>query len=314
MRAPLVALVALLILLAGCAGSNSTSTAAKDRPTSTLSVGEFVEGAGVIRGFVLDNEQIGIPSAPVGLVELHASLQTGPNGEFAFSNVPPGQHTLHTAPLGYEPALQKVTLEPGGEAYVELVLRPIRISVPYSEIVGPYQGYFECRLGTTIVVSTWTGNCGTVCQGNVGCVGLLPASTFFPNDKNSLTYNLTGDDPMTFVGEMKWLQGTYATSQSMRLSFSHVGRASSHWWCAAEGPSPLQYRFEVAENKCIGTNRGSTAGAVPNGNLTLLNYGGTPFGALTSPANLAFQQRFEMLSTNFYGVKAPEGYTGFAEA
>lgn len=310
----------LVAALAGCAGASGTAKGGPQDPSSSVAAsGEPLPDAGVIQGVVVDDSSLPIEGADVALIELDLKATTDDGGAFSFTNLPPATYKVAALKLGYESVAKAVSVASGEVSSVTFVLRAIAVDVPHQEVYGPFQGYFECRAAVTYAAGGWTGTCGTVCPA-VTCVG-PPGSTVYPNDKSILRFNMTSDNYQTFVGEMRWTPSAYGTSTSLRVAFSHDNRTSTHWWCSAEGPAPLQFRYEKeSENsKCANTG-GNKNPAEPSTQLGLRMYANTPFGTVSSsdpassrPVYLTLQQRIEILASVFYGEPAPADYQGFPD-
>jgi hypothetical protein len=205
-------------------------------------------------------------------------------------------------------------LESGQTVKVSILLRPIAVDVAYHETAGPLVGYFQCR-ASVYTYGVGTGSCGYVCPA-VACVN--PWGTGYANpftsDKSILRHNLTSDKVATVVGDMRWASSTFGTSTSLRFAFSYDKRPGSHWWCAGEGPSPLQFVWSAeGESKCA--NKGATT--APEKPLMKDNpmriYANVPFASTGTPAYLSYEQKFDLMATIFYVDPAPVGYSAIAD-
>jgi hypothetical protein len=234
----------------------------------------------------------------------------------AVDNVEPGTHAVAAQSLGYDGQVKTVTVEVGQVVGVQFTLEAIFVGEVYHETEGPFAGFFECKMSATNgVLNTWTGNCGSVCV--YTCV--WSPGQLWPNDETVLQFQMTSDDYRSVVGEMRWEQVSYGTSDELRMAFSHDNRTSTHWFCSGEGPSPMAWRFERpdadTDAECLGASRGSNREpAEPSGDIGLRVYANVPFPRDGQPTFLALQQHFEMLVTVFYGEPAPEVFTGFPDA
>lgn len=132
------------------------------------------------------------------------------------------------------------------------------------------------------------------------------------------------DDTQAFVGEIRWTPGTYATSKNLRMSFSYVGRTSSHWFCTGTSQSPVKWNYDM-EEACVtpvycgisNAQLPSNEPKKPNSTLTLLSYVNTPFGCTQAnnfqPVELSLQQRFQAIISLFHNYAAPAEYTAFPD-
>lgn len=300
------------VTLAGCAGGDSDPEEADG-----LGFDGGVEDGAVLRGTVVDDELRPVANAEVALLELDLVTTSDEEGVFAFEGLEAGSYTLIAQRLGFESYSQRVELGAGGEVELRVDLVPIAVAEPYSEAFGPYQGYFQCRLSTFYT----TGACGFTCPLVTSCIN--PLGDFW-DDEAAFNFKMTSNDYRSVVGEMRWEQGSFATSQEMRMSFSYENRTSSHWFCSGEGPSPLQWRFEKLEAddepECMGASQQlpDDEPEEPTTDLLLRIYANVPFGRIGAddpqPFFVAYEQRFEMMTTIFHVEPAPEEYTGFPDA
>ena len=299
----IVAFVALSTVLAGCAGS-----AGPDAAPPSLSA-DASEDVGIVDGVVIDDAVNPVVGAQVATMSAAGVIQTLTDGEgkFVLNGVTPGRQTLFAAALGYDSVAKTVDVLAGQVTSVSLTISPIPVVQPYVETFGPFEGYFECRmarLGTT-------GECGWLGGSN-------PHPTqLYPNDKSIFRFNITSEDYRTFVGDMRWQQGSFATSTAMRLAFSYEKRDSNHYFCSGEGGTPLQWRWEypdVDASKCarIGSTEEPDRPYLKDNPMRA--YANVPFGTEANPVYLSLQQRFEVIVTVFYGEPAPQEFNGFPDA
>ncbi|HEX9816125.1 MAG TPA: carboxypeptidase-like regulatory domain-containing protein [Candidatus Thermoplasmatota archaeon] len=291
-------------IFAGCvdtsAGTDSSSPSWSMDPNGDT---------GIIDGIVIDDSVNPIVGAQIAVTTTAAVVQavTDTSGRFLLQGIPPGRQTLFAAALGYDSVAKAVDVVAGQVTSVSLTIQAIPIVQPYVETFGPYEGYFECRmarLGTT-------GECGWG-GGNV------PHPTqLYPNDKSIFRFNITSEDYRSFVGDMRWQQGSFATSTAMRLAFSYDKRDSSHWFCSGEGPNPLQWRWEYPDTD---TSKCASVGGTDEPDRPYIKdnpmraYANVPFGTETNPVYLSLQQRFQVIVTVFYGEPAPAEFNGFPDA
>jgi hypothetical protein len=301
----LVALLALALVLSGCAASSGASPASNSRgggSSEVVAAGESIPDAAAISGLVLDDSQLPVAGAIVGILQLSLQAQTDANGAYRFTNIAPGAYTLVAAALGFDSASKRIILEPNAEVSQVFTLVAIRIEVPYHEINGPYDGFFTCKLG----LPTQSAACGSILL-----ISFRTDDILWAGDRAFQWYNMTSDNYRTVIGELVWTQGTAATSTLLRTSFSHE-RFGSHWFCAAEGASPLQFRFEKQSRSeapvCDTGNQGGQREPVePEFGKQLVTGFRVPFGRVgtnvphDAPAYLAFQQRVTSYVSIFYG-------------
>lgn len=202
--------------------------------------------------------------------------------------------------------------------------KPSRSRKRTPEVIGPEAWYFECRLGTPVL----TGPCGAVS---------------LPNDKANMRFNAT-EDVMDWVGEMRWNQGSFATSKALRLSFSHTGRETTHWFCTGTSESPVRWHYTISalgdledeanvaqerENGCqtepyCGIASSQISDDQPQhpfdieDDQQLQMYTNTPFGCATGSdpthaVEASLQQRMEAILTMFHNQPMPANYTAFED-
>lgn len=310
-----VALTLVSLWLSGCAGAD-----AKEEPVApTVASGDTLDG-GTLRAIIIDDAALPLQGATVGITQLGLQSTSDETGTALFTNLPPGSYQVAAATLGYSSAAKAVNVEVGVESAVTLTLIPIVIETPFQQTFGPLQGYFDCRMGATTVASTWTAACGTVSVPLVGFVGPGTAGQNpWANDNSVLKFQVATNNTQTVIGDMRWTPSAVGTSTSLRFAFSYDGRPSTHWWCSGEGPSELQWRWEAeAESTCsnVGSSDEEPVPRTHNDDgepLTMRVYANAPFGTLENPVYLTLQQKFEIITTVFYGERAPDVFSGFTD-
>jgi hypothetical protein len=312
-----VGLVIASVWFAGCAGSTAQAPAASQPSSVVEATGAPIGEGGTITGTVVDDALSPIAGAQVAILELALAATTDVGGAFQFRNVPAGSYNLVAAALGYESFAKRVEVVALGEVVLTVTLIQIEVFEPFIEVIGPIPGYFECRVARPGVPGVLGGSTGS-------CHSAISA-----NDKSSQNFTMY---PHTegFVGEMRWNQGSFATSQRLRMSFSYEGRPGTHWWCTSTSTTPIKWEYAInadGEGSCLtppycgiaSTQMpASTDYPVPKVGDTLLTYTNTPFTCQETDNfnafELAFQQRFEMIITMFQGQPIPPGYSAFDDA
>lgn len=296
-------LVALIVsaALAGCAKSEGAQPA-ETGPAPVASLEPIPDG-GAIEGVVVDDGQAPLAGALVAIVSLQLQVQTDEGGAFGFRNLPAGAYDVAAAKLGYESVARRVTVDANQVAQAILVLVPLAVEEPYVETFGPFNGFFNCMIGTPVGIR--------LCLQNETVNRMV-----FPNENRRLHYNLTAETWQTMVGESRWTQGAFATGVGMAIYPSYSQRPGSHWWCEADGRSPILFRYE-RELESICTSQGGTD-PEPSMKINPLVLVADPgFGGLSAenpPLRLMVQQRYELLMTVFYAEPGPPEYSGFADA
>jgi hypothetical protein len=318
MKRALLVLPLLSLLLSGCAGGSENRVAAAQPglPLSTVWLpGDILPDAAAVHVTIVDDAGLPIHDASVAIIELALEATTDNAGWSVFSNLPPGSYTVAATKIGYNSDAKAITVGAEEIGSVVFQLDPVPIDAPYHETFGPLQGFFECRSAIRLTATeSWTGQCGSVCAGAIsGCVQTLGA-VLGQNDNSVLRFNLSSPKLETIIGDMHWSQSSFATSTALRFALSHEGRDAAHWWCSAQGGTPLFFRYEVqGDSTCYNTGSFKEP-AVPTQSETMRMYANTPFGDEQNPTYLTFEQRFEMVASVFYGARAPDQYSGFADA
>lgn len=308
----------LCLLFAGCATGSATESVTFASPpepeASVVAPGAILPDAAELRVTIVDDAGLPLNDAGVAIIELDLEARTGNDGWALFSNLAPGVYRVAAAKVGYNGEAKQVMVEPEESANLVFRLVALPVEAPYHETYGPLQGFFECRSAFRLAADqTWTGQCGSVCPSMTGCISTVGGQVG-QNDNSVLLFNLTSPNVHTIMGDMQWMQSSFATSTALRFALSHEGRESTHWWCSAQGANPLQFRYEMqGDSVCysVGTD---TDPAYPTTDHMLRMYANTPFGSEQNPVYVTFQQRFEMVASVFYGDRAPAVYSGFSDA
>lgn len=308
MRAVSVVLLLVSIALAGCASSEGANPLATQGPGPVAS-GEPIVDAATIAGLVVDDSQAPIEGALVAIVGIGLQASTDAAGSFQFVNVPPGPHDVTAIKLGFSSTGKRVTVEASQQLTgVILTLTPIAVEAAYHEIFGPYSGYFNCFYGTPITIRPCTYDPS------------LNDAVF--DDTRRQAFKLSANHWATIVGESRWTQGAFATGVGMAIYPSYSERDGSHWWCEADGRSPLIFRYdaidpEVKDGVSVCNSQGELD-PMPSMDINPLVLVADPgFGGESlekPPLRLMLQQRFELMTTVFYGDPAPPEFSALKDA
>lgn len=295
-RLPLPVLLAAAIALAACMGGGDAALeveagACADPPCV---------GASALSGQVVDDEQRPVAGANVTLEPGAVATRSDDRGRFAFAAVAPGAYELVVARAGFAPSATPVNLTGGAPLEVTVRLVPILAEDAFHEVIGPLSGMFSCGIGTPARIAM----CHTY------------GEAAFAADKPRLDFRMSAAHWQTFVGEMRWTQGTAATSTHLANYMSFDGAKNGvHWWCAADGPSPTLFRFErILPSVC--SDQGVT-NPLPSPDMTLVVAADVGFAgsdAADPPLRVAVEQRFHLMMTIFYGEPGPPEWTAFADA
>jgi hypothetical protein len=308
--AALFASLVFVQVLAACVGADGS--AANDQRPDT-SIGGLSEDLGAVQGTIVDDSVTPIANAQIQVATTTLVAVSGPDGSFLLGNVPPGRQTLFVVALGFDSVAKVVEVAAGAVTQVSVTMVAIPVRTPFHETFGPEKGYFECRLG----IPSQTGECGWVSPAN--SVTGHPTA-LYPNDKSIFKWMLANNNVSTVIGDMRWTPGSFATSTAMRFAFSYDLREPSHRWCGWEGPTPLQFRWEQDEDgdhieSASQCSSDQSFDGPPTVDLNpMRSYTNVPFGNTQSPAYLALQQSYEVITTAFYYEAAPAEYQGFPDA
>ncbi|HLE47310.1 MAG TPA: carboxypeptidase-like regulatory domain-containing protein [Candidatus Thermoplasmatota archaeon] len=129
----LVAVLVLVLLLAGCTSAKSASVPATSGPPQgsvIVPADENVTETGSVSGRVVDDESRPVANATVAIVQVKVEVRTTVDGVFEFQNVPIGRYVFVANALGYESQTKGVEITAGENAAVVFTLEPIAILVP----------------------------------------------------------------------------------------------------------------------------------------------------------------------------------------
>lgn len=272
-----------------------------------------MEGKGMLRGHVVDDANVPIELATVAIqgTEIHAI--TAPDGSFVLVNAEPGAATLLVHKIGYIASAKILEVIADHELDVLLILVPFLFEQRFADTRGPYNGFLHCGVSMPGVIGYYPSvsyECG-----NVG-TGEIP-----PPARNEFLFDLSSHSYHSIVGETQW-QWEATSAHRLQTLFSHVGGGGNHWWCAAQGTSPIQFVYSVdpQRNSCV--SRGTDDGdAFPVTQMTLNLRTFLPFIDPIDPRDapepplmdVAVMQTYESIATVFYGDPPPQDYTAFSE-
>jgi hypothetical protein len=301
------------LVLAGCAGGPE-ATAADDE--AVAGPAEFDDQTGGVEGIVLDDEDLPVAGAQVALIEAAVETLSDASGKFALSNVPPGRYTLAVQKLGYQSDARSIEVVQGQPTTVQVALVKIVLHTPYQQVWGD-TGYFECS--STLLGST--GPCGFL-----PFVGSTPVQDLWTENKRHWVYNV-GPGTMSVFNEMTWNQGSFATGETLRITFSYENRTTSHWYCGATGTDPVvmqwERSFDDGQPDWEGAGECRTGGdqlpdgqpeSIPMEGHELRSFVNTGPSSVNGNVGLALGQSFDIWFSVFYWEPAPEGWSALPDA
>lgn len=287
-----VALLAAVLLLAGCAQSPDASVASVDDPS-----------LGTLRGVVVDAAIRPLAGANVTMTPGGQQAETGDDGLFAIAGVAPGSYALRVVRAGYVEQSLTVQVEAGEGPIVRVQLELVPSDLRYAQTYK-FDGYYECGV--------WpTNGCANV---NI-VTGIMLCETPVP------CFNVTGDrsiflqwvDPgMGYLQtELVWEAGS-SLGRSLAFAAGGANRQELQQGIApaynyTEGPSPLMLSLDQAtlNESRIGHERALLV-QVGSGADPLVP--GGCFVADPCGPGIHLQQSYTDFTTTFYGYLPPPGW------
>ncbi|MGB0652663.1 MAG: carboxypeptidase-like regulatory domain-containing protein [Thermoplasmatota archaeon] len=292
-RVPLVTLLFVVTLLAGCSsddGGGVQEIVVESAPIETVeSEGDGADGEagapppvvddkkgkrGHLAGFVVNDVLRPIEGATVSLPGVDLDHDTDRDGGFAFADLIPGPYLLRANVTGHEPAEAIVEIKPGEFTRVKFVLERIRPPEPYHETIK-FEGFSDI-----------TGNPFDFgLTGIFGCNTCVWDHTFSPG-LHSIVIE-AAMDPYTGVG----VGG--AAYNSFYYSLRDVNCCSSY----AYGTHSNPMRVEVTPEQLGANADGIEIRVEPE--------------SFPAPET---NKRFEVYVTAFYNGGPPEGWSFLEDA
>jgi carboxypeptidase family protein len=219
-----VPLALAILALSGCLGGGAPATVTTSAPPTD---------GGVVHGFVVDETGLPVEAAQATFVDAgNLTAASAADGRFRIAGVPPGQHQLVVAKLGYATAQRLLNVADGEEAEVEVTL----VAIPKPDLgqtlllIG--KGFLSCSVTSALLTPTLTQPCGWD-ENN---------RPLFPFEVD-VSRGLVG-----VVAELVWTPTTAYTGQELRLGLWKNPTCSAR--CSIEddviygpyvnGPSPLR--------------------------------------------------------------------------
>jgi hypothetical protein len=137
-RSPLAPLLAALLLLAGCSGSQGNDLQAAGTGTG------LDPSMGRIKGQVVDEELRALDNATVTVADLKLIATTNVVGDYEIVNIAPGEHDVMAYRLGYEPQGRRIKVEAGGTATLVFSLKALPANGTFHETF-PFTGHEPCQ-------------------------------------------------------------------------------------------------------------------------------------------------------------------------
>ncbi len=142
-----VVVLLTLAAFAGCIQAESTAAPPASGGQAPIAAGpaEFDETTGAITGSITTTDLAPVAGAQVGILPSDIITQqflvmTDVAGQFTFSHVPPGTHTLQASALGFEAVSKRATVEAGAAVTTQFILTELPSDEPYmNTIMEPVQ-------------------------------------------------------------------------------------------------------------------------------------------------------------------------------
>lgn len=241
-----ISFVASLILTLPMAGCIQDGPAA--RPESVVPVeaspGVVTADTGAVEGLVVDEEQVPVPGATVGIRFAKGDVKnqtiSAETGSFSFSDLPPGDYELVAQAPFFESAVTRATVAAGEVTKVTIILK--RLPAPKDVIVETSikRGLITCSVGYFLVTGTYSMN---PCQSLLG---------------NNANFKVPLNPELAFreiVLELVWRPATGVSSSALRMilcsekdsTTNFYGQCvtavgSNPYYQAVSGASPLVLR------------------------------------------------------------------------
>ena len=269
--------LAVALPLAGCA--DGKADASQQSATTTAAPATVSADTGSIAGTIVDDEQSPVVNAIVGLIDQpDREATTDGAGKFTFNDLAPGDYKVAAQKLGYDSISRQVTVTAGEVAEVVFVMNVLQIEETYHDTII-YDGFFSCGASSPVL----TVACRTTVDGQ---------------DKTSFSTNVS-EGVMTFIDAMTWQSSAPGTAKILRnvVSVASPGSGSGN----TNGVSPNIVRLDEPKTK----------------DKTKVNHvvwiGWTSTSDPTQVVVVVYQQKFNIVTSVFYGEEAPEDYTGLVE-
>lgn len=310
----------LLMVLSGC--SSASVPHSTDGPISKPTA-QGGGGTAAIQGVVIDDENLPIEAAQVGLVsgllESPLSVVTDAGGTFAFTDLPAGAYNLVAQKIGYRaPEPQAVAVGEDETKELEILLRPVPAAVPHTVKI-PDRGI----LSWWAIYAPATG----ASPFPLPMGGQLPVVEF----DTSLNWNTT-DDPSAIeamVVEVKWTSNQ-PTTEELRVRVFVEGKFNGNagvppqWsFVDTEATNPIRVvvpKERVQEILATGAADANTPYCRPN------NHPDVPYCKMASLVTaatgntdsdqfdfgIAVEQHYELAVSIFYRMQPDPDYSFFA--
>ncbi len=298
-RAPMkgwVPIVLLAAMLGGCAGQEPMEVVNEEVPSDGI----------VLAGIVQDERFNPIRGAAVSVLELNFTELSGPDGRFAFPEVPAGIYTVRAVAEGYFNVTIPVTPAFDGELLFQLEAAVD----PNQQFTDRFLGRLQCAAEYLII----SGSCDRVST-EFGGPGVFTQTSQFLVPLAA--------DWTTVVVDVAFDEGTLQGFEALRVS-TKAGDAADElgsYERYARHADSSSFTFRIEPNT-VYEDGGEPVPADIEGLLFDVFAQGQQYGTVCVPEDspqrpgecftgfgAGVDIEFELLITQFYGEPAPEGFT-----
>lgn len=271
-----VALVGLLVALAGCA-DGASAPPANVVPDSIEDV-KVTATTGALRGIVVDETITPIPGVSVALAGVKEIKLTANDGGFAFSGLQPGDYFVTATKPGFK-AIQSAGTVVAGDAnppLMRIIMAVDNATTPLVELQN-WKAFLQCGAWALVVT---TNPCAVADSDNV--------HNFFFG---------AGQIPDHAQAEAVW-EGTQPLGNMLQMGFYDPSSLASNWK-TVNGPSPLMVNASMEEiDDALGEDADHT---------TLRLFPGSTPGTPPTPT-VVVNQAYDVYMLYFYNFVPREGY------
>lgn len=249
------ALTLPLMAFSGCIASEEDAPPKGSDVPAEAEAPSYTDDTGAVEGFVIDDAELPIVGASVGIPELPDVLtKSDLQGRFTLSNVLPGDYIVHATALGYEPGQAKVTVVAGDVVSdIEIILVAAASDEPYSttDIRKVSISGLMWKLSPSCIytdINPLAKTCGGV---RLECAPSTDDCEVHYGSEKDFT-----DEWVTLIGEVTWQAQSGATGKGFsydinapnitRGSGGSINGADPHQFQLASGAPPIRIQVDEA--------------------------------------------------------------------
>lgn len=224
-RIILLGIVALSLLFVGCIGG-----ADDDEDSDRLEQAQVTDDTGGIEGIVTDEAIEAIPAITVTIEETGETTESGIDGSFAFSELPPETYTLTFDGPGFLATEEEVEVRQAEVSFVDVVLTPEPERTPYM-VQDAMKGFIECSAASPVVLVA-------VCSVPNAVTQFLGIEGNATNDRFLFEWYIE-PDAWQFVAEMEWEDNQPLAEEFRMIVEPGISNEDQTRFVEETGPSPL---------------------------------------------------------------------------